>query len=389
MFADQTSVILLCFVKCFELYLHFLILFLKPYYSPECPPSFTPAKQTYTTVSCSLQPNHEGASFSVSAVMAVYNPKPEFFRQAVLSVLGQTTPVLELVLVNDGGSDEFKTFLPDDDRIRVFTKPNEGVAATRNFAIKQCRGEYIAFLDQDDYWYPDKLKEQTDMIPALGDICMVISPVDIVDEKNNILKNKKTIKISSTYQRKTSEGDFLLNLSEANFIYSSVPMVHRKVFDDVGLFDSLAQPHDDWDLYLRIVINSIPTYCYRERALSVWRLHDSNESHKVLAMLRSKCQVEKKLIKVVNDKKVHAILNTNLLIDYIERDHIIYKKGRYGCYRVLLRSHLQKLVKEFFNCRGEMYGAYPELRRIRKTILKASRRYVLSYYYEKRHKIIW
>jgi len=334
-------------------------------------------------VSRSVQFGYECGDFSVSALIAVYNPKPDMLRQAVLSVLGQTMPVLELVLVNDGGSEDFRQHLPDDDRIRVFTKPNEGVAATRNFAIAQCRGDYIAFLDQDDYWYPDKLKEQTDMIPVPGDICMVISPVDIVDEKNNIFKNKKTIKISSTYQRKTGEGDFLLNLSEANFIYSSVPLVHRKVFDDVGLFDSLAQPHDDWDMYLRIVINSIPTYCYRERALSVWRLHDSNESHKELAMLRSKCQVEKKLIKVVNDKKMHAILHTNLLIDYIDRDHIIYKKGRYGCYRVLLRSHLPKLVKEFFNYRGEMYGAYPELRRIRKTILKASRRYVLSYFMRK------
>ena len=95
---------------------------------------------------------------SVSAIIALYNPDLSLFEKALLSVLNQTYPVKEIVLVNDGGEDNFKAQLPDDLRIKVFSKSNEGVAAARNFAIAQCTSEYIAFLDQDDFWYPDKIQ---------------------------------------------------------------------------------------------------------------------------------------------------------------------------------------------------------------------------------------
>lgn len=323
-------------------------------------------------------------SATVSAVIAVYNPNLDYFRKAIDSVLNQKIPVMELILVNDGGSEEFRDVLPKDPRIRIFTKSNEGVATTRNFAIAECQGRYIAFLDQDDFWYPDKLQKQMEMIPVADKICMVISPVDIVDDKNNIIKNRKSLKVASEFHRKTAVGDFLLNLFDGNCIYSSTPLVHRNVFNAVGYFDSHTQPHDDWDMYLRIAHQQIPVYIYRERPLSAWRLHDSNESHKELVMMHSKCRVEKKLIKVVSDRNLLAILNTNLLIDYLERDNIVYKKGRYRCYRALLRRHLTQLLKDRLNYRGDMSGVYPELRRIRKMILKSSRRYIVSYFLRKK-----
>lgn len=332
-------------------------------------------------MSRSFQTNHEGTLFSVSAVIAVYNPKPELFRQAVLSVLGQTMPVLELVLVNDGGSDEFKSFLPDDDRIRVFTKPNEGVAATRNFAIKQCRGEYIAFLDQDDYWYPYKLREQSRVISLAGEICMVISPVDIVDNQGVPIIKQNRKRVSNVYFRKIAHPDIRFPLAEGNFIYSSTPLIHRRVFECVGLFDSFTQPHDDWDMYLRIALAGISVHCYRERALSVWRMHDSNESNKVQAMMASKCRVEKKLMKVIDDRRLQAILKTNLLFDYIKRDYILFKLGRYRKYRFLLRHHLVELFRDRQNYRGEMSVLYQEFSDdFRKTMIKAARRYVVSYF---------
>lgn len=321
---------------------------------------------------------------TVSAVIAVYNPNLDYFSKAIDSVLNQKFPVLELILVNDGGRDEFMRVLPEDPRIRIFTKSNEGVAATRNFAIAQCLGRYIAFLDQDDFWYPDKLQEQLDMIPVEGDICMVISPVDIVDNKNNILKDKHAEKSASEYRRKTENSDFLLHLFDGNCIYSSAPLVHRDVFDSVGYFDSYVKPHDDWDMYLRIAYHSVPIYIYRACSLSVWRLHDSNESHKKVAMLRSKCRVEKKLIKIVNDRKCLAILHANLLIDYIDRDQFLYKKGRYRCYRSLLRKHFEELTKYCYSYRNEISILSGKMKRIRKEVIKASRRYIVSYFMRKK-----
>jgi glycosyltransferase involved in cell wall biosynthesis len=318
---------------------------------------------------------------TISAVVAVYNPNPELFRKAVDSVLSQTLPVKELILINDGGSDDFRNFLPEDPRIRIFSKFNEGVAATRNFALEHCTGQYIAFLDQDDYWYPDKLQEQTDMISSPDEICMVISPVDIVDNQGIKITKKNRIRVAAGYYRKIQNPDLRLALAAGNFIYSSTPLIHRKVFDRVGFFDLFTNPHDDWDMYLRIVFAGVPVYCYRDHALSVWRSHAANESGKVQAMLISKCRVEKKLLALTHDPKLQAILNTNLLVDYVWRDQIVFKNEKYRIYRALLRRHMYQLLLDRFNYRGDMADLYQDFSsRVRKAMLKAIRRYVVSYF---------
>ena len=319
-------------------------------------------------------------SISVSAIIAVYNPDLFFFRKAVASVLSQIFPVQELVLVNDGGTETFRSILPDDERIRVFSKQNEGVAAARNFALLQCRGEYIAFLDQDDYWYPDKLQEQMAMIPVPGEPCMVTSPVDIIVSDGSVL-NKLSRRESDEYQWKTSQATVLLSLLEGNFIYSSTPLIHRAVFDKAGWFDPWTQPHDDWDMYLRIVLAGFSLYCYRERSLSVWRSHESNESNKLNAMMRSKCRVEKKLLETVADDLIRRILATNLRIDFLERVNLLYKQGEYRRFRALVIIHLFRLLRHKYDFRStgiKLHKAYSE--RVRKIALKSARRYVVSYF---------
>lgn len=321
------------------------------------------------------------SGYSISAVMAVYNPNLDFFRKAVDSVLEQIMPVQELVLVNDGGGEDFRAVLPGDPRIRVFTKSNEGVAATRNFAVSRCSGDYIAFLDQDDYWYPEKLQKQMAMISSPGEVCMVISSVDIVDDLGATVLQENTARVAATYSRKTRGSHFLLNLAEGNYIFSSTPVIHRRIFERIGGFDSYTQPHDDWDMYLRIAFAGVPVYCYQDGPLSVWRLHDSNESHKMKAMLRSKCRVERKLLRVAQVGPLQMILQTNLLIDYVERDNMLYKMGQFRRYRTLVRRHLAELAKDRGNYQGEMSSFYsPFARRARKIMLKSARRYLVSYF---------
>jgi glycosyltransferase involved in cell wall biosynthesis len=321
---------------------------------------------------------------TVSAIIAVYNPELCFFEEAVASVLSQTFPVLELVLVNDGGSETFRSVLPDDRRIRLFSKQNEGVAAARNFAIKQCRGEYIAFLDQDDYWYQDKLREQMAMIPVPGEPCMVTSPVDIINHRGVFIQ-KKIKRIQKVYFLKAYKETALLHLAEENFIYSSTPLVHQIVFKNTGGFDSSAQPHDDWDMYLRVALAGFPIYCYRHRALSVWRSHASNESRDFHGMLHSKCRVEKKLLRTAMEPSVRKLLETNLQLDYVKRDHLLYKGYHYSHFRKFIFAHLLVLVKEYSVDRGLCKELDNLLkRRIRTIVYKSFRRYLLSFFYQAR-----
>jgi len=324
---------------------------------------------------------------SVSAIIPVYNPDLSYLHKAIWSVLSQTYPVLELVIVNDGGNKSFINTLPIDPRIRVFSKPNEGVAATRNYAIKQCNGDYIAFLDQDDYWFEDKLQEQIITIPIYGEPCMVSSPVDII-QPDGINLNKYSISINDKYRQKTSHENVLLCLTEANFIYSSTPLIHYSIFENVGFFDTFTQPHDDWDMYLRIMLAGYPVYFYKKKSLSVWRKHEYNESNNSEIMIRSRCRVEKKLLNGVVDENIKSVSCINLLIDYLERDNLLYKKRKFKRFRSFIKHHLTLLLFEN-KCILSKTGSYVQRtlnKRYRKIAIKSIRRYVASYFLSKKYK---
>lgn len=99
----------------------------------------------------------------ISIVVPVYNAQ-EFLEDTVQSVRAQTYPYWELLLVHDGSTDKsmeiMEKLAKKDGRIRIFDKENTGAADTRNFGVKKARGEYLAFLDADDLWLPEKLKKE-------------------------------------------------------------------------------------------------------------------------------------------------------------------------------------------------------------------------------------
>ena len=311
----------------------------------------------------------------ISAVVAIYKPDKKYLQQAVSSVLEQTYPVGELIVVNDGDTSTVaKNWLPEDHRIRFFFKENGGIASARNFAIEKSRGEYISFVDQDDYWYPDKLEQQVSLIPPSCRECMVCSTVDIVDEKNNRLE-KETRKRQALYDRNFSEYTVSEALLKENIIYSSTPLIHRDIFRKIGGFDPNVQPHDDWDIYLRIALSSYPIHHHKTRPLSTWRAHNLNESKKMPEMIRSRCRVEKKIMTYTENPDIRKALELNYLLDTIERDHwLLFKNQRYRLFRKHILHDLYQLMEYARHTPREHAGNV----RIRKTLLKSIRRYVYS-----------
>ena len=106
----------------------------------------------------------------VSVILPLYNGQ-RFIASSIKSVLNQTYSSLELLVINDGSTDNGGDMVPIDPRIRLFHRRNSGVAASRNFGINQAKGAYLAFIDQDDYWYPNKLELQMQLHlnePKLG-----------------------------------------------------------------------------------------------------------------------------------------------------------------------------------------------------------------------------
>ena len=104
----------------------------------------------------------------VSIIMPAYNAEL-YIASAIESILGQTYQSWELLVVNDASSDSTGKIVEDikqkDSRIRLFTnKSNQGIAESRNLALENARGKFIAFLDSDDLWMPDKLSKQVDFM---------------------------------------------------------------------------------------------------------------------------------------------------------------------------------------------------------------------------------
>ena len=126
----------------------------------------------------------------VSVIIPTYN-REKLISRAIESVLAQVYPVYEIIVVDDGSTDATKSVLaPFNGKIKYIYQKNAGIAEARNRGIKESSGEYIAFLDSDDYWAPEKLAEQVKVLDANPQVGIVFAPMPIVNEKGEILGRK-------------------------------------------------------------------------------------------------------------------------------------------------------------------------------------------------------
>jgi glycosyltransferase involved in cell wall biosynthesis len=216
----------------------------------------------------------------VSVVMPVYNGE-KYLRDAVESVFAQTYSPIELVAVDDGSSDNSAALLASyGERIVVVRQTNSGVAAARNAGIQAAHGEFIAFLDQDDWWHPEKVRRQVECFltdPRLGLVHTVTIHFD--DTQGAILGG-------SSPGTAALVGDCLEQLLLGNGIYNSSVMVRRHVFTVVGLLDTTMAGNtvQDYELWLRIA-QRFP-FGYVSEPMTVWRLHPGQGYWRRQRMLR-------------------------------------------------------------------------------------------------------
>src|SRR5690606_33115952 len=124
-----------------------------------------------------------------SVVISVFN-KEKYIGETLKSVLAQTFSDFEIVVLNDGSTDnsEAEILKFTDARIRYFSAENQGASAARNFTIKQAKAAYIALMDADDYWYPFYLEEQNRLITAFPEESVFATATEI-KRNGKIFKN--------------------------------------------------------------------------------------------------------------------------------------------------------------------------------------------------------
>ncbi|RKY32600.1 MAG: glycosyltransferase family 2 protein [Candidatus Omnitrophota bacterium] len=206
---------------------------------------------------------------TVSVVIPTYN-RAHLVGRAIESVLNQTFQDFEILVVDDRSVDNTEKVVNDfnDARIRYIKhRINMGGNATRNTGIKNSKGEYIAFLDSDDEWLPEKLKKQIDTFQKMSNkVGLVYSWVEMIDEKGKLFRKLNFV----------VKGRVLQNILRGNFIPSSTVVVKKECFDEVGLFDESFVSCQDREMWTRIAtkyeMEVVPEYLarmYRDKKISI------------------------------------------------------------------------------------------------------------------------
>jgi len=168
-------------------------------------------------------------------------------RRAVDSVLAQDYRARELIVVNDGSTDDTRAVLePYRGAITVIDQPNRGMSAARNAAIRAARGDFIAFIDADDWWLPQKLSRQVALLQSRPEIGFCSTAARVEDEQGRLLN----------VWRCCNDGDgILVRLFEENAAIAggcSAVMARKHLVDEVGLFDETLRGFEDPDLWIRL-----------------------------------------------------------------------------------------------------------------------------------------
>ena len=181
----------------------------------------------------------------ISIIIPAYNAELTI-RQTIESVLAQTFSDWEIILIDDGSTDgtvnQVKAI--DDNRIKIFSHENTGVASARNRGIALSSNQFLAFLDADDQWVPQKLESQRKALLQNPEAGLAYSWTIFLDDEGLI-----------QYRQKPTffKGNVLTELFKRNFLMcGSTPLIRREAVDTTGYFSPDLAPVEDWDYWLRL-----------------------------------------------------------------------------------------------------------------------------------------
>jgi glycosyltransferase involved in cell wall biosynthesis len=205
----------------------------------------------------------------VSVIIPAYNAM-NYLPKAVESVLAQTFTDFEVLIIDDGSLDGIQQWAAQitDPRVSLISQPNQGVSVARNTGINRAQGEYVAFLDADDFWSAAKLEKQVACLAAHPSVGLVDTWITLANEQGEALGE-----VATTY----AAGDVRKQLLETNLLNcGSTPLVRRCCFETVERFDPNLRFGEDWEMWTRIA--SHYTFAVIEEPLTFYRQHPGNTS---------------------------------------------------------------------------------------------------------------
>jgi len=208
--------------------------------------------------------------FQVSVIIPTYNSS-KYISEAIDSVLAQRFDGIDIIVVDDGSTDGTRDILRKyDKQIRYFYQQNAGAASARNKAISEAKGQYMAFLDADDLWLPDKLEKSISFIEKNDFDWICTSCFKQIGDENNrsLLKLANWVYDTESYSTKLLRDGLFFFASIDLFLITVV--AKKKCFEVCGLFDQSLKIGEDHDLWLRFEEQGLRGG-YLDEPLSIYR----------------------------------------------------------------------------------------------------------------------
>lgn len=249
---------------------------------------------------------------SIAAVIPLYNGA-RYIEEALRSVLSQRLKPAEIIVINDGSTDDGPAIverMAADHPITLLHKENGGQSSARNLGIRHCGSDLIALLDQDDAWYPNHLEKlvRPFMRPGRMELGWAYSNLDEIDENGHVVRLSV---LDGSHVRHPKDSLFDC-LSRDMFILPSASLISRKAFLDIGAFDEALSGYEDDDLFVRL-FHAGYDHRYIPAALSRWRIYSTSTSFSP-RMARSRMIFARKLMRTFPDDPFNNRFYTRDLI---------------------------------------------------------------------------
>jgi glycosyltransferase involved in cell wall biosynthesis len=223
----------------------------------------------------------------VSVIIPAYN-SGGLVRASIDAALNQRGVRFEVIVVDDGSTDDTVGIVESyGDAVRCIRQRNQGAYVARNNAAAAARGEWLAFLDADDLWVPDKLVRQL----QLGDpeVGLIYSNYRHLDTSNRVTG-------CASDAAELVQGKIFDHLLVDNFIGMSTVLMRRRIFDELGGFATDISGCADWDMWLRYAVADREVRVHRD-ALATYRWHPGQMSRSFEARQRNRLEVIQRAVK--------------------------------------------------------------------------------------------
>jgi len=272
----------------------------------------------------------------ISVVIPTYN-RVEILSRAIQSVLNQTSQPMEILVIDDGSTDETVSKIAMEfPKVQILSQENRGVSAARNLGIRHAKSEWIAFLDSDDEWLPNKIEMQKQEMHYHKNI--KICHTDEIWIRNGV-------RVNPMKKHQKFGGEIYSKCLPLCVISPSSVLIHKSIFDNVGLFDESFLACEDYELWLRICAR-YPVLFVEIPLLRKYGGHIDQLSKKYSSMDSFRIRAMEKILadNVLNEKQRYAT------IQMLREKTIIYRNGAEKRRKKSEVERMNKILQKYKEC---------------------------------------